>query len=408
MTSRLATLACFCGMMSVPALAGERTLPPPPLPPLTSISEPAPGWQFLVSLPGWGAGLSGEVGVGGFDPVSVDVGLKDILKNLDMIATLTVEARNNRWGFIADGMYLKMSASGETPGRLLTSVDVEVEQVLAELAVTYRLIEGRRGYLDLIAGGRYMYLRTGLNFHLDSAGVRDVSQDLSDAAVNRAVDVIQKEVGRAAARASAQLAALELDERAEALRGEVREAAIQRILEQTTIREIIETIHNLTPAERAQIRQKVESSQQVLAANKALTKAVIEERAAAAVSAARKQAQRAVARAKKQLAGAIESAVRKAIPNEAAASKSWVDPFVGLRGRLNLTDQVYLAARADVGGFGVASDITWNLFGALGYQLSERWSTELGWRHYSVDYQDGGFIFDAEMSGIFLGLTCKL
>jgi hypothetical protein len=390
-------------MLSLPAYAGE-----PSLPPQADIAPPAPGWQFFVTLPGWGAGFRGDVGVGGFDPVSVDVGLKDILKNLDMIAPLTVEARNSRWGFIADGMYLKMSAAGETPGRLLTSVDVELEEVLAELAVTYRLIEGPRGYLDLIAGARYMYLSTGLNFHLDSAGVRDVSQDLSDAAVNRAVGVIQKEVGRAAARARAKLATLELDERAEALRGEVREVALQRLLEQTTIREIIETIRDLTPAEREQIRQKVESSQQVLAANKALTKAVIEERTAAAVSAARKQAQRAVARAKRQLAGAIESAIRKAVPSEAAASKSWVDPFVGLRGRLNLTDKVYFAARADVGGFGVASDITWNLFGALGYQLSERWSTELGWRHYSVDYQDGGFIFDAEMSGVYLGLTLKL
>jgi hypothetical protein len=135
---------------------------------------------------------------------------------------------------------------------------------------------------------------------------------------------------------------------------------------------------------------------------------VIGERAAAAVASARRKAQQAVTRARKQLANAIESGIREIIPEQVAGTKEWVDPFVGLRGRFNLTDRFYLTARGDVGGFGVGSDLAWNLFGALGYQWSNRCSTELGYRHLVVDYRDGGFVYDTKTSGLFMGLTIKL
>lgn len=405
MTLRLLALTCLCSLSPGLALAGEPAVPAP------AISTAAPGtspWEIYATLPVWAAGLEGNIGVGGFQPLPVDVGFGQIFEHLDMTASMALEARYRRWGVLVDGLYLKVSASGEPPGRLLSSVDVQVEQVIAEVAVTYRLLEGKRGYLDVLAGARYMLVENELNFHLDAAGVREVSEELGNAAVDRAVRRIEDEVGRAAARARARLAALDLDERSDALRDELRQGAIERILEETTIREIIETIRRLTPAEREQIRQKVETSRQVHAANKALAEAVIQERVATAVSAARRKAQRAVARARKQLAAAIESAIRRAIPEQVIARESWVDPFVGLRGRYNFTDKVYLAARADVGGFGIASDLTWNACGAIGCRLSERWSTELGWRHLSVDYREGGFVFDAQMSGLYLGLTCRL
>ena len=112
---------------SLPAGAGEPVAPPPP-----PAVQPSSDWQFLMTLPGWGAGLSGDIGVGGFKPISVDVGLEEIVDHLDMAAALTLEARHDRWGFILDGMYLKMSGDGETPGRLLNSVSLDVEEVLAE------------------------------------------------------------------------------------------------------------------------------------------------------------------------------------------------------------------------------------------------------------------------------------
>lgn len=398
-------LPIFICAIATTSLAG----PPPPAPPPAAVAlPPSSDWEFLISLPGWAGGLSGDVGVKGFDPIHVDVPFKDIFEHLDMVAALTLEARYRRWGFILDGMYLKLSAGGETPGRLLTSVDLQVEQVLAEADLTYRLIEGRHGYLDLLVGARYVYLENELNFQLDSAGVRDISNDLSNAIVDRAVDAIQSEVTKAASKASAKLAALNLNERADALRSELRTEAVERVLQNNALRDIIRTIRNLTPAERALVQRKIENNKELIAANKALAQAVIEERVSAAVAAARRKAQQAVTRARKQLAAAIDSAIRDVVPEHVSGSKSWVDPLVGFRARLNLTEKLYLAARADIGGFGVGSDLAWNVFGALGSQWNKRWSTELGWRTLSIDYSDGGFIYDTKTSGLFLGLTCRL
>ena len=387
---------------SLPAGAGEPVAPPPP-----PAVQPSSDWQFLMTLPGWGAGLSGDIGVGGFKPVSVDVGLEEIVDHLDMAAALTLEARHDRWGFILDGMYLKMSGEGGTPGRLLDSVSLDVEEVLAEATVTYRLWEGNRGYLDLLAGARLISMDTTLHFDLDSAGVHDVSEDLSNAIVDRAVSAITGEVGKAEARARTELESLNPEARAEALRGELRTHAIKTIIEQGALLEIIRTIRNLSPAQRELIRLKVENSREIIAANKALAKAVVDERVAARVSSARSRAQQAVERARKKLAKSIESTIRRVIPEEVSDTQAWVDPIIGFRGRYNLTDKCYFAARGDIGGFGVSSDLTLNAFGAVGYQWNKTFSTELGYRYLYVDYAHDGFVFDAATKGLFLGATFK-
>ena len=387
---------------SLPAGAGEPVAPPPP-----PAVQPSSDWQFLMTLPGWGAGLSGDIGVGGFKPVSVDVGLEEIVDHLDMAAALTLEARHDRWGFILDGMYLKMSGEGGTPGRLLDSVSLDVEEVLAEATVTYRLWEGNRGYLDLLAGARLISMDTTLHFDLDSAGVHDVSEDLSNAIVDRAVSAITGEVGKAEARARTELESLNPEARAEALRGELRTHAIKTIIEQGALLEIIRTIRNLSPAQRELIRLKVENSREIIAANKALAKAVVDERVAARVSSARSRAQQAVERARKKLAKSIESTIRRVIPEEVSDTQAWVDPIIGFRGRYNLTDKCYFAARGDIGGFGVSSDLTLNAFGAVGYQWNKTFSTELGYRYFYVDYAHDGFVFDAATKGLFLGATFK-
>lgn len=397
-----ALIALLCSL-TLPLCAGEKVLPPAAV-----IPPPASDWNLLVTMPGWAAGLSGDIGVAGYSPVAVDMGFLDILENLDMAAMLTLEARHRRWGLILDGIYMDMGTSGATPGGLLTSVDVQVEQVLAEVDLAYRLLEGKQGYLDVFVGARYIYMGTEINFHLDNTGVSEISNELSNAIVDRTVTAIQKEVHKTATRIESQLAALDLSQRADALRAEVRTAVVEKALQEQAFRDIIRTIHGLTPAERQLVVQKIESSKQIIAANKALTQAVIRERAATEVASARRKAQQAVARAKKELAHAIDATIRRTVPEQVSGSKSWVDPLVGFRGRLNLTDKLYLAARGDIGGFGVGSELAWNAFGSLGYQWTERLSTELGYRHLSMDYSDGGFIFDADMSGIFLGLTYRL
>ena len=126
------------------------------------------------------------------------------------------------------------------------------------------------------------------------------------------------------------------------------------------------------------------------------------------VASVKAAARRAVARAEKALANKIEQALRDNIPTSLSATKDWVDPFVGVRGYYYLTDRLYGVAKADIGGFGVSSDLAWQAYGALGYKLSKRTTLELGYKYMAVDYTSGGFTNDVRTSGVFLNLGMKL
>lgn len=91
-------------------------------------------------------------------------------------------------------------------------------------------------------------------------------------------------------------------------------------------------------------------------------------------------------------------------PQTLTAINSWVDPFIGIQGRVQLAEKWYAKARGDVGGCGVSSDSAYNLFGVVGYELTERTSMELGYRYLYTDYTHGGFTYDMAMKGAFLGL----
>lgn len=88
-------------------------------------------------------------------------------------------------------------------------------------------------------------------------------------------------------------------------------------------------------------------------------------------------------------------------------SESWADPVIGVKGRFNLGEGFFLNGLAHVGGFDVASDLTWDVFGGVGYQFNDTVSAVAGYRHLEVDYEDGGFIFDVQMSGPVIGAVIR-
>ncbi len=90
----------------------------------------------------------------------------------------------------------------------------------------------------------------------------------------------------------------------------------------------------------------------------------------------------------------------------ASKSKNYVDPFVGARIFQALSDKWGVNLRADVGGFGIGSEMAVNVVGTLGYTIRPRNSILLGWRYYSQDYESGSgdseFKWDVDQSGPFL------
>lgn len=87
---------------------------------------------------------------------------------------------------------------------------------------------------------------------------------------------------------------------------------------------------------------------------------------------------------------------------------SWFDPILGVKGMSMIGDSnFFLSGFLITGGFGAGSDILWDVNANLGYQWTQGFSTTIGYRYLSVDYEDGAFLYDISQDGIILGLSWR-
>ncbi len=86
---------------------------------------------------------------------------------------------------------------------------------------------------------------------------------------------------------------------------------------------------------------------------------------------------------------------------------TWVDPMLGVRGRIDVVGDVFASGWAYAGGFGAGSEIMADLFGGLGYAWSDRIETTLGYRWLRVDRDTDDFLYDVRQGGLIAGLTVK-
>ena len=86
---------------------------------------------------------------------------------------------------------------------------------------------------------------------------------------------------------------------------------------------------------------------------------------------------------------------------------SWVDPLLGVRAFVPLTDSLSLQVQADIGGFGVGSKTTWSTLGTVNYVFSDSLSASAGYKVLDVDYKHGGHVYDVRMKGPVVGLTYR-
>jgi opacity protein-like surface antigen len=87
-----------------------------------------------------------------------------------------------------------------------------------------------------------------------------------------------------------------------------------------------------------------------------------------------------------------------------SASKTWVDPIIGFRVHHDLTDKFFVRALADIGGFNISSDLTWQAMASLGYRINAKASVGLGYRAIGTDYTSGTTTYDVTSHGLLLGL----
>ena len=94
-------------------------------------------------------------------------------------------------------------------------------------------------------------------------------------------------------------------------------------------------------------------------------------------------------------------------PDSANDGDTWVDPLLGIKGRTDLGSNFYVTAWGMIGGFGVSSDLMWDLLGGIGYEFSDTFSLVAGYRAVSVDYENDGFVYDIVQQGPILGAVFR-
>lgn len=94
----------------------------------------------------------------------------------------------------------------------------------------------------------------------------------------------------------------------------------------------------------------------------------------------------------------------------ATGTQDWWDPIVGAQLSFPLIkDKLSFDGRFDVGGFGAASDLTWQAFPYLNWRFAKWGSMQLGYRWMGTDYETGSglnkFRYDVVLQGFQLGFT---
>jgi hypothetical protein len=89
----------------------------------------------------------------------------------------------------------------------------------------------------------------------------------------------------------------------------------------------------------------------------------------------------------------------------ASDGDTWVDPVAGVKFKFGLSDSFYLAGWGLVGGFGVGSDIMWDVMGGIGYNINEYSTVFAGYRAMHDEYENGGFKSEITQSGPIIGGT---
>jgi hypothetical protein len=90
-------------------------------------------------------------------------------------------------------------------------------------------------------------------------------------------------------------------------------------------------------------------------------------------------------------------------------TKQWVDPTLGIQFHQPLGGRWHFGLVADIGGFGAASKIAWQVFPTIGINVGRKARIGLGYRALGMDYETGSgntfFRYDVITSGPVLGMA---
>jgi hypothetical protein len=246
-----------------------------------------------------------------------------------------------------------------------------LQQFIGEFFGSYRVLEGPRGWLDLLGGFRYTYLGQQVGLQANNVAIGAASTQLVD-------------------QFAQQLTTPGSDLRA--------------LIQQNVVNKLASLNGNnpelpVGPIAGGQKGKIADLVQQVIASQ--------EPELAAAI---RTGAQARVNQLKAGIANQVASNLTKQLNRNFSFYDSWIDPVIGIRGRLNLSNAFYLTAETDIGGFGIGSDIAWQGYAALGCQITRNIYSEIGYRYLYDDFRDesdNDFLYQLSLHGAQITVGLK-
>ena len=189
MTHRLTT-ALLAGLaLGSTAFAGDndkKTVAP--------LTPPEDSWQFKLALPGWIPWQEGDTGVNGL--VShIALGPDVIIPRIDMAADVRAEAHKGRFSVMGEFLYMSLS-DGIGTKTAVKKIDVQMDQIMGDLAVAWRIIDSPRGWLDVVGGVRYTNLFQQVVTQPNAGRIDDASTQLVDAVSERLATALPDDVLR--------------------------------------------------------------------------------------------------------------------------------------------------------------------------------------------------------------------
>lgn len=86
-------------------------------------------------------------------------------------------------------------------------------------------------------------------------------------------------------------------------------------------------------------------------------------------------------------------------------TKDWLDPMIGARLRVKLSERWNTSLRGDLAGFGVGSDLTTNAVAVLSYNISDRYEVGFGYRYMKVELDKKRLDMDITTYGPVIGMA---
>ena len=384
------------------------------------------GWAFIIEPYLWGLGVDGTVGVKRFD-THVDYNPVTVVKHLDWGIMAKGEVRKGKWGILGDGFFAQLSASGSPPGPLYHNANIKLQQGMVELALAYRIIDDRRGFVDIYAGARYNYFGIDVDASVDDAGIQEIGDNVTQRIANQISARAQSAFGAEEQKVETKIAQEEviLRQDVRVLKQDVRDRIIatvesdiekrlrQDLADNSLLRDALRAaeIPRVTKGVRSEVRALLDATIATLEAeDRERIEARLEQdraRVEARIAQAKARAGARVAQAEQKFSKALSRELENRLPTSKSGDQWWVDPIIGLRGQVNFTRWLFLALLGDVGGFGAGSQIAWFASGSIGFNLTRNIFFETGYRYFYMDYTKNGLIYDAAQSGLFTGVGVK-